>query len=155
MCILLCACLLVACSLLIWMMGIYAVALSMPISCYYPERFPSEVANDAAEWCQTFLDSSMPQYLWKSRKLNLATVLVHTWPATVKDLHRAVSVVESCESSLNLGSSTPYDLIGYFRPAFSYHPQLLELLTLRCIQLRFTWLYCVHSLNFSVYSACT
>lgn len=82
-------------------MGTYALTLPVVISCYYPERFPSEIASDAVEWCQTAFDSSLLQYLCTSRKLNLATVLVHTWPSTVKDFHRAVSVLESRESSLN------------------------------------------------------
>ncbi|KAH7671616.1 hypothetical protein AAVH_42584, partial [Aphelenchoides avenae] len=59
----------------------YAFSISLVVSCRYPERFPSEVANDAAEWCN-LKRSTTP-------KLNLATVLIHTWPATVNDIHKA------------------------------------------------------------------
>lgn len=63
----------------------YSCSISLVLSCRYPERFPSEVANDAMEWCQSKVS--------ESRKLTLATVLVHTWPATVNDIHKAVSAV--------------------------------------------------------------
>lgn len=95
--LLLCVCLLFVYCAIMAMAVNYAVTVSVVISCRHPERFPAEVMSDAVTWCKAAntVVWNETSNLWTPQKFNFATVLFHTWPATVNDFHKMVSAVWS------------------------------------------------------------